>query len=86
MFGGGSSAQAVPEQQQYQQPADSYAQPGGAMDSSLYNSSAANQASGPCAMNIKQYTDCMNQNQGDMNICGWYMEQLRACQQAAKQY
>jgi len=87
-FGGGSSqAASEQQQQQYQQPAESYAQPGGAMDSGLYNSSSnANAASGPCAMNIKQYTDCMNQNQGDMNICGWYLDQLRACQQAAKQY
>ena len=55
------------------------------MDSSLYNSSRA-EATGPCATNIKQYTDCMTQNQGDMNICGWYLEQLRACQAAARQY
>lgn len=61
------------------------------MDSGLYNSSGAadsssSQASGPCAMNIKQYTDCMTQNQGDLNICGWYLDQLKACQQAARQY
>jgi coiled-coil-helix-coiled-coil-helix domain-containing protein 2 len=88
-FGGGSSSAPAEQQQQYQQPADNYAQPGGAMDSSLYHSSSAasnSQASGPCAMNIKSYTDCMTQNQGDMNICGWYLDQLKACQAAAKQY
>jgi hypothetical protein len=28
----------------------------------------------------------MDQNQGDLNICGWYLDQLKACQQAANQY
>ena len=89
-FGGGSSAQEpLPEQTQYQQPVDAYGQPGGAMDSNLYGSNTnmrRNEASGPCANDIKQFTDCMNQNRGDMNVCGWYMEQLRACQMAAKNY
>ena len=88
-FGGGSSQEAAPEQTQYQQPTDAYAQPGQAMDSSLYGSNtnmSRNEASGPCANDIKQFTDCMDQNSGDMNVCGWYMEQLRACQMAAKNY
>ena len=55
----------------------------------MYNTNAnanRNEASGPCANDIKSFTDCMNQQRGDMNVCGWYLEQLRACQMAAKQY
>ncbi|KAK5944407.1 hypothetical protein PMZ80_003688 [Knufia obscura] len=84
-FGGGSSQAAqAPAADQYAQPAqDNFAQAGGAYNT---NASAAQEASGPCANDIKSFTSCMNQNGGDMNICGWYMEQLKACQQAARQY
>ena len=72
-FGGGSSASQAPE---YSQPAqDNYTQPGQQMDSGLYNSQANSgygaQAQGPCAGDIKSFTTCMEQNRGDMNICGW---------------
>lgn len=51
------------------------------------NANAAQQdATGPCANDIKTFTNCMNQNNGDLNICGWYLEQLKACQQAARNY
>lgn len=84
-FGGGSSQAAQPESAQ--QPAASqdnlnYAQ-AGAYNT---NATAGQEASGPCAMDIKNFTSCMNQNNGDLNICGWYMEQLKACQQAARNY
>jgi hypothetical protein len=88
-FGGGSSSAPVEqEQQQYQQPTDAYARTGNAMDNALYtqSSSGGAEAAGPCASDIKSFTDCMNQNQGNMTICGWYMEQLKACQQAASRY
>ncbi|KAH9206613.1 hypothetical protein DL95DRAFT_396792 [Leptodontidium sp. 2 PMI_412] len=39
-----------------------------------------------CDVDAKQFTKCMDENQGNMQICGWYLEQLKACQQAAKQY
>jgi len=88
-FGGGSSAQPA-EEQQYQQPAtgsqDAYAQP---MDNGLYNSQAQSQSQaeqGPCATDIKSFTKCMDENQGNMTICGWYLDQLKACQQAAGRY
>lgn len=82
-FGGGSSAAPVEQQQA---PTDAYSGTGNAMGNSLYSQSAAAEASGPCAADIKSFTDCMNQNQGNMTICGWYMEQLKACQQAARNY
>ena len=85
-FGGSSAQQPIDEQ--YQQPVDSYAQPGQAMDQGLYNTNASTgqAAQGPCATDIRTFTQCMEQNRGEMNICGWYLEQLRACQQAAKEY
>ena len=84
MFGGGSSYSAPAEQQQ--QPTDAYARTGDATPNALYSQNSAAEATGPCAADIKSFTDCMNQNQGNMTICGWYLEQLKACQQAARQY
>ena len=39
-----------------------------------------------CENQVTGFRQCMDQNQGDLNICGWYLEQLKACQQAASQY
>lgn len=39
-----------------------------------------------CENQVVQFKSCMDQNQGDLTICGWYMDQLKACQQAASQY
>ena len=88
-FGGRGSEEAYPEQSQQQsyQSTDAYAQP---MDQGLYISQSqatqAQQVGGPCAADIKSFTSCMEQQRGDMNVCGWYLEQLKACQQAARQY
>jgi len=39
-----------------------------------------------CDADVKQFTKCMDDNKGNMDICGWYLSQLKACQQAAKEY
>jgi len=39
-----------------------------------------------CEADAKQFTKCLDENQGNMQICGWYLEQLKACQAAASQY
>lgn len=39
-----------------------------------------------CAMATKSFTNCMDEHQGNMSICGWYMDQLKACQAAASKY
>lgn len=39
-----------------------------------------------CGEQITSFKNCMDREQGDINICGWYLEQLKACQQAASQY
>lgn len=39
-----------------------------------------------CSNATKSFTGCMDEHQGNMSICGWYLEQLKACQSAASQY
>ncbi|KAK4208694.1 Sas10/Utp3/C1D family-domain-containing protein [Rhypophila decipiens] len=69
-FGGGSSAPAEPAQ----------AQPVAAQQTN--NQSWGNN----CAGATQSFTKCMDDNSGNMQICGWYLEQLKACQAAASQY
>ena len=39
-----------------------------------------------CGAATQSFTKCMDENSGNMQICGWYLEQLKACQAAASQY
>ncbi|EFY86366.1 CHCH domain protein [Metarhizium acridum CQMa 102] len=39
-----------------------------------------------CQAATQQFTKCMDDNGGNMQICNWYLEQLKACQAAASQY
>ncbi|KAF2265394.1 hypothetical protein CC78DRAFT_532464 [Lojkania enalia] len=39
-----------------------------------------------CATDVQNFRRCMDENTGDLTICGWYLDQLKACQQAASQY
>ncbi|KAL2180885.1 uncharacterized protein P884DRAFT_216513 [Thermothelomyces heterothallicus CBS 202.75] len=39
-----------------------------------------------CAGATEQFTKCMDEHGGNMQICGWYLEQLKACQAAASQF
>ncbi|KLU83256.1 hypothetical protein MAPG_02321 [Magnaporthiopsis poae ATCC 64411] len=39
-----------------------------------------------CAGATQNFTKCMDENGGNMQICNWYLEQLKACQAAASQY
>ncbi|KAI1334713.1 hypothetical protein F5Y15DRAFT_284101 [Xylariaceae sp. FL0016] len=39
-----------------------------------------------CAGAAESFTKCMDDHSGNMSICNWYLEQLKACQAAAKQY
>ncbi|KAJ6115021.1 hypothetical protein N7486_000799 [Penicillium sp. IBT 16267x] len=79
--GGGSSAPA--EAQQAPPPAQSQG-----MDSGLWQSSATNQSweNPACEANVRDFRNCMDENNGNISICGWYMDQLKACQAAAKPY
>ncbi|CAP68045.1 uncharacterized protein PODANS_1_19110 [Podospora anserina S mat+] len=70
LFGGGSSAAAADP-----------------VDQANSAASQQNQTWGDnCKGATTQFTKCMDDNQGNMQICGWYLEQLKACQQAASQY
>jgi coiled-coil-helix-coiled-coil-helix domain-containing protein 2 len=62
-FGGGSS-QAV------EQPQDN-----GAITAQAQNSQS-NWGARSCDVDAKQFTQCMDEHQGNMQICGWYLEQL----------
>jgi len=71
-FGGGSSQPAAEQPQ----------------DTSVASQGTQNNSWGArsCDVDAKQFTKCMDDNQGNMQICSWYLEQLKACQQAASQY
>jgi hypothetical protein len=58
------------------------------MDNGLYASqnSASSWENPACATDVQNFRKCMDDNQGNMGICGWYLDQLKACQAAAKPY
>ena len=66
MFGGGST------QATEQQATDN------AVSNQANSDSYQNNAWGPrsCEVDAKQFTKCMDEYQGNMQICGWYLEQL----------
>ncbi|KOS21908.1 Mitochondrial intermembrane space cysteine motif-containing protein MIC17 [Escovopsis weberi] len=45
-----------------------------------------NNSTNNCSGAVESFTRCMDTHGGDMNICNWYLEQLKACQAAARQY
>ncbi|KAI0803880.1 hypothetical protein GGR55DRAFT_661398 [Xylaria sp. FL0064] len=71
LFSGGSSAPAEAAPQQVQTASQN-------QDHYSQNNN--------CAGVAESFTKCMDDNNGNMQICNWYLEQLKACQQAAKQY
>jgi len=73
-FSGGSSA--APAEAQTQAAAN---------PDTMYSQSTSTSGAA-CEGQITQFRTCMDQNQGSLNICGWYLDQLKACQQAASQY
>lgn len=76
LFSGGSSAEEQhPVQQQQQQQQAPVAQDSG-----------NNWGARACEGDARNFTRCMDENKGNMQICGWYLDQLKACQQAAGPY
>ncbi|KAK1964663.1 hypothetical protein LY76DRAFT_593209 [Colletotrichum caudatum] len=73
MFGGGSSA-----------PAEAAPQNNSPVASG--ESQTTQQWGNNCAGATQQFTKCMDEHGGNMQICNWYLEQLKACQAAASQY
>jgi hypothetical protein len=39
-----------------------------------------------CQAATLSFTKCMDEHDGNMSICNWYLDQLKACQAAASQY
>ncbi|KAL2884899.1 Mitochondrial intermembrane space cysteine motif-containing protein MIC17 [Ceratocystis lukuohia] len=48
-----------------------------------YNAQAQ---AGNCGPAVQQFTKCMDEHGGNMQICNWYLDQLKACQAAAAPY
>ncbi|KAL5117726.1 hypothetical protein ACEQ8H_004336 [Pleosporales sp. CAS-2024a] len=55
-------------------------------DFAQQHQSAQMQSTGACATDVNNFRKCMDDNQGSLTICGWYLDQLKACQAAAGQY
>ncbi|KAI5867434.1 hypothetical protein GGS23DRAFT_592747 [Durotheca rogersii] len=70
LFTGGGSAPADAAPQQSEAATANYSQ----------------QQSNNCQGAALNFTKCMDDNQGNMQICNWYLEQLKACQAAASPY
>jgi hypothetical protein len=81
-FGGGSNSTPVQEAaspQQAQEAQQAYGQ-------ASQFSSQQQGGSGVCGNEVTGFKRCMDENQGNLTICGWYLDQLKACQSAASQY
>ncbi|KAL8895247.1 MAG: hypothetical protein Q9207_008247 [Kuettlingeria erythrocarpa] len=75
-FGGGSTAAAEPQQAENSVAAQ-------ANDAGYQNNSWGQRS---CETDAKSFTKCLDENGGNMQICGWYLDQLKACQAAASNY
>ena len=72
MFGGGGSSEAAAPQQD--------------QAAAAQNQQQQQTWGNNCAGATQNFTQCMDDHQGNMQICGWYLEQLKACQADASQY
>lgn len=73
LFSGGGGSSEAPAESQQAPPTQ--AQP---MDSGLYQNSATNNSweAPPCETDVRNFRSCMDEHQGNMSICGWYLDQL----------
>ena len=39
-----------------------------------------------CDADARNFTRCLEDNGGNMQICDYYLQQLKACQEASRQY
>jgi len=70
MFGGSSAPAAPVESQQLAAQQQSYQQEQGRS----------------CEVDARSFTRCLEENDGNMQICDYYLQQLKACQEAARRY
>jgi len=80
-FGGGSSHAE-------QQPAATTdnTSPLAQNDQGQYAMNQSYEAPKACGFEVNSFRKCMDDNRGDLTICGWYLDQLKACQSTASQY
>ncbi|KAI5962996.1 uncharacterized protein KGF55_002788 [Candida pseudojiufengensis] len=79
MFGGGRSEAPPAEQQYQQQDLTNYQQ-------QPQQNSFTNQQEKHCDVDARNFTRCLEETDGNMQTCGFYLQQLKACQEAARQY
>ena len=72
MFSGGGNNDNVQAMDQQQQP--------------MIQDSTNNNTMGACEMDARNFTRCLEENNGDLGPCNFYLQQLKACQEAARQY
>ncbi|KAL8799405.1 MAG: hypothetical protein Q9223_007581 [Gallowayella weberi] len=77
LFGGGSSSAAAEPQQ---------ADNGVANQANATGYQNDGWGARSCETDAKSFTKCLDENGGNMQICGWYLDQLKACQSAASNY
>ncbi|KAG0689610.1 hypothetical protein C6P40_004769 [Pichia californica] len=70
----GSSNEAAPQQAQQQQVPVAQSQ---AFDQQQVN---------PCDVDARNFTRCIEDSNGNYQACDFYLQQLKACQSAARQY
>lgn len=70
MFSGSGSAPAEQQQQQL----------------ATAGSLEQNQQVKACDVDARNFTRCLDENSGNFQICEYYLQQLKACQEAARQY
>ncbi|KAG0128462.1 hypothetical protein HOY82DRAFT_611659 [Tuber indicum] len=62
-------------------------QPAAAEPVKSESASSGTWASAPsCEADAMNFTKCLDENQGNMQSCSWYLDQLKACQNMAKNY
>ncbi|KAL8675248.1 MAG: hypothetical protein Q9168_000368 [Polycauliona sp. 1 TL-2023] len=77
-FGGGSSSSEAAETQQAENGMAAQANENGYQNN--------NWGARSCETDAKSFTKCLDDNGGNMQICSWYLDQLKACQSAASNY
>ncbi|PYH98744.1 hypothetical protein BO71DRAFT_370409 [Aspergillus ellipticus CBS 707.79] len=72
-FGGGGSSAPAEQQAAPAPPAEAQS-----MDNGLWAGNATNSSWEPpaCQADAQSFRKCMDENQGSMSICGWYLDQL----------
>lgn len=84
LFGGGGQQQVEQAPPPQQSAVDSGALNGAGL--SNYNSESSDSGfrqSSSCEVDARNFTRCLDENNGNMQICDWYLQQLKVCQQAS---